>query len=86
LKGLSNGKYEQALNDSDLVLELQPNSFSGNWNRALTLEKMGRTQEAIALYQQLLAWFENPAYMEASLHRKKKIDEIQNRLEILLQQ
>lgn len=43
--------YELALREFDLVVRLNPDGYKGHFNRALTLARMDRTEEAIAAYQ-----------------------------------
>lgn len=77
------GQYEASLADNNKAIELQPQLYEPHWNQGLTLEKMGRTQEAIAKYEMLLEWFADPKYLDFRPHRQSYIDDIEAHLENL---
>lgn len=79
----ASGQYEASLADNNKVIELQPRLYEPHWNQGLALEKMGRTQDAMAKYEMLLEWFADPTYLDFRPHRQAYIDDIQAHLEHL---
>ena len=69
------GRYEEAIDCYDRVLELDPRKVNAWYNKALAEDKLSKSQEAIHSYQQFLALV--PAqYVEPIEYACKRLQEL----------
>ena len=72
------GRYEKAISDFNMAIEINPSYIDAYFNKALACEKTGRIREAVEAYNGFIQ-YAPPQYASLIEHAKKRIRELEGR-------